>query len=124
MSSNIPKITGTRFVLAVKDLKKSATYYQDQLGFKSVWTDGNWHYLKRELFFVMLGECKDDVSAFETNNHSYFAYIEMEHLPALYEEYLNKDVDIIAELDDKDWGQREFAICTIDGHRVMFGEAI
>ncbi|MEQ8525347.1 VOC family protein [Gracilimonas sp.] len=122
--SNPPKITGTRYVLAVKDLKDSAAYYQNQLGFTSVWTDGNWHFLSRELFFVMLGECKDDVSAFETNDHSYYAYIEMENVKTLYDEYQKRDVDIIAELKDKDWGQREFAIRTIDGHRIMFGETL
>lgn len=73
---------------------------------------------------VMLGECSDDISAFETNNHSYFAYVDMENIDALYEEYLAKEVQILSELDDRPWGQREFSIRTIDGHRIMFGEEI
>ena len=117
-------IIGSRYVLAVKDLAKSAKYYQEQLGFETDWEGEGWHFLKREKFFVMLGECADDVSAFETNNHSYFAYIDVTHIDALYEEYQAKDIDILAQISDKPWGQREFAIRTIDGHRIMFGERI
>lgn len=118
------KITGSRYVLAVRDLAKSATYYQSQLGFNTWWSGEGWHFLRRGLFMVMLGECQDDRSAFETRNHSYFAYIDIEHIEVLYQEYQEKAVDIIAELEDKPWGQREFAIRTIDGHRIMFGQAI
>jgi len=121
---NKPKITGTRYVLAVQNLSRSVDYYQKELGFETLWAGGGWHFLKRGLFIVMLGECADDVSALETNNHSYFAYIDMENIESLYTEYQNKNIDIIAPLKDQDWGQREFAIRTIDGHRIMYGQAI
>lgn len=118
------KIISTRFVLAVKDLGNSAEYYQQQLGFETVWLGEGWHFLNRGKFMVMLGECPDEKSAFETNDHSYFAYVDMENIDALYEEYLMKEIQILSELDDKPWGQREFSIRTIDGHRIMFGEEI
>ncbi|MEP1033346.1 hypothetical protein [Ekhidna sp.] len=76
----MPKIIGTRYVLAVKDLKKSAAYYCNQLKFSTVWDSEDWVFLKRDSCFLMLGECKNDISAHETNNHSYFAYIEMKTL--------------------------------------------
>jgi len=116
------KISGTRYVLAVKDLKKSGDYYRDQLGFKTLWSIEGWHFLIRENFKVMLGECPDDRSAFETNNHSYFAYIDVENIDALYNEFLSKEVKIPSKIEDKPWGQREFSVRTIDGHRIMFGE--
>jgi uncharacterized glyoxalase superfamily protein PhnB len=72
----------------------------------------------------MLGECPDDRSAFETKNHSYFAYIDTEDIDALFAEYADRNVEITSWLQDRPWGQREFAIRTIDGHRIMFGEAI
>lgn len=118
------KITGTRFVLAVKNLQQSAAYYQDQLGFTTWWSGEGWHFLRRGLFMVMLGECPDDRSAFETRNHSYFAYVDVENVDAIYQEYQMKEVEILAEIADKPWGQREFAIRTIDGHRIMFGQAV
>jgi uncharacterized glyoxalase superfamily protein PhnB len=105
-------------------LAKSAEYYQQQLGFTSYWAGEGWNFLRRDSFTVMLGECPDDRSAFETRNHSYFAYIDVEDIDALHAEYQAKDVEIHYELADKPWGQREFGIRTIDGHRIMFGEGI
>jgi catechol 2,3-dioxygenase-like lactoylglutathione lyase family enzyme len=117
-------IIGTRYVLAVQNLERSATYYQQQLGFSTIWSGDGWHFLHREKFMVMLGECADDRSAYETRNHSYFAYIDLEQIDALYEEYVSKGVEILSKLADQPWGQREFSIRTIDGHRIMFGEAL
>ncbi len=117
------KITGSTFVLAVKNLEKSVDYYLNKLGFETVWTDDGWHTVRREKFSIMLGECPDDRSAFETKNHSYFAYIDVENIDKLYEEYQSKDIDM-RPIGDKPWGQREFAITTIDGHRITFGGEI
>ena len=119
-----PKITGSRFVLAVKDLKKSANYYEKQLGFKTIWAGDGWHFLSREKFVVMLGECANEPSAFETGDHSYFAYIDVENVDELYREYSAKEIEILNKIEDKSWSQREFSIRTIDGHRIMFGEVI
>lgn len=119
----MPIINSTRYVLAVQDLAKSATFYQEKLGFASDWHIGGWHQLSRGACTVMLGECPDDRSAFETRNHSYFAYIDVSDIDALHEELRLKNVDIVYPLGDKPWGQREFGICTIDGHRIMFGQA-
>ena len=120
----LPKIEGARYVLAVQDLKKSADYYENELGFTTWWSGEGWHFLKREKFSVMLGECSDDRSAFETRNHSYFAYIDVKNIDHLYAEYAAKNIEILGKVSDRAWGQREFAIRTIDGHRIMFGEAI
>ena len=72
----------------------------------------------------MLGECTEDKSAFETKNHSYFAYVDVINIDALYFEFKSKSVEIISDIDNKSWKQRKFAIRTIDGHRIMFGQAI
>ena len=118
------KFTGTRHVLAVQDLTKSVDFYKDQLDFECVWTDGNWAFLQRNAFFLMLGECREDVSAHETNNHSYFAYVETTSIDSFYNECKINDVEIISALTNQPWGQREFGIRTIDGHRIMFGETL
>ncbi len=118
------KMTGSRYVLAVQDIEKSSRFYEEKLGFKNVCAGDGWHFLKREKFFVMLGECPDDRSAFDTHNHSYFAYIDVENIDALIAELKEKNVQILSDIEDKPWGQREFSIRTIDGHRIMFGEAI
>lgn len=118
------KITGVRYVLAVKDLEKSGNFYTSKLGFKTLWKGRGWHFLSREKFTVMLGECPDDRSAFETVNHSYFAYIDVENIDALHREFKTNEVEILSDLTNEPWGQREFSIRTIDGHRIRFGEEI
>ncbi len=118
-----PKITGSRFVLAVKSLFKSADYYERQLGFITLWTGDGWHFMGREKFIVMLGECPDEPSAFEIGDHSYFAYVDVENIDELYREYSSKEVDVLNEIGDKPWGMREFSIRTIDGHRITFGQS-
>lgn len=121
---NQSKIIGTRYVLVVKDLRKSGDFYITKLGFKTIWSDGGWHFLHRENFIVMLGECPEDRSAFETVNHSYFAYIDVEDIDALYQEFKDKQVEILTAPNNEPWGQREFSIRTLDGHRMRFGQEI
>ena len=119
------KILKTRHVLAVKDLAISVDYYKNKLGFETIWQDGvGWHCLGRDGFEVMLGECRDDRSAFELANHSYFAYVNLEGVDDLHTELVSRGCDITHRLASKPWGQREFGITTVDGHRIMFGEAI
>lgn len=119
------KVLRTRYVLAVQNLARSVDYYISKLGFETIWDDGiGWHCLGRQGFEVMLGECSDDKSAFELGNHSYFAYINVEGVDDLHDELASKGVDIMHRLASKPWGQREFGITTIDGHRIMFGETL
>lgn len=121
---NISTISGSRYVLAVKNLEVSANFYQNEMGLKTEWKGDGWHFLSRGNLFVMLGECPDDRSAFETKNHSYFAYLDVDNIDYLYSEYQSKNIEVISEIKDQDWGQREFGIRTVDGHRIMFGQSI
>ena len=118
------RIAGTRYVLAVKDLKKSGKFYEDQLGFTTIWNGEGWQFLQREKIIIMLGECPDEKAASEIGDHSYFAYIDVEDIDTLYEEYLLKKVEVLSQLENKPWRQREFSIRTIDGHRITFGEEV
>ncbi|MBL7827390.1 MAG: VOC family protein [Saprospiraceae bacterium] len=120
----LTKIYRTRYVLAVQNLALSVQYYQEKLGFTTDWTVGGWHQLSRDVCTVMLGECTDDRSAFELRNHSYFAYIDVEGIDALFEELQARGVEMMSMPTSQPWGQREFGIRTIDGHRVMFGEPL
>ena len=119
-----PKITGTRYVLAVNDLNKSADFYKNKLGFQTVWEGDGWNFLVCDNIKIMLGECPDEKPAAEINSHSYFAYLEVENIDELYNEYESKKIEILSSLENKPWGQREFSIRTIDGHRITFGEEV
>ncbi|MDX1439673.1 MAG: VOC family protein, partial [Rubricoccaceae bacterium] len=99
-------VIGTRHVLAVKDLETSAAYFMDVLGFKRDFDVDGWEFLSLGSFCVMLGECPKDVSARETNNHSYFAYIEVDDVDVLYTRYSDSGAEIISDIADKPWEMR------------------
>ena len=120
----MPEIKGTRYVLAVHDLEKSVAHYTDALGFKLLSEPPGWAFLGRESFVVMLGECKDAIAPTDLGDHSYFAYVQVENSEKLYNEYVGNDVAIGKKLVVEPWGMKEFSIKTIDGHRIMFGEAV
>ena len=119
-----PTLSGSRYVLAVKNLAASAEFYKDKLGFKTIWEDGGWHFLIRDEVKIMLGECPDERPAGELGDHSYFAYVEVTSIDDVYNEFMLKDVTVLSSIENKPWGQREFGIRTIDGHRITFGEPI
>ena len=118
------RITGCRYVLAVNNLVNSADFYKNKLGFQTLWEEGGWHFLIRDGIKIMLGECPDDKPASEINNHSYFAYLEVDNIDMLYKEYQSSGVEVLSSIENKPWGQREFSIRTIDGHRITFGEEV
>jgi uncharacterized glyoxalase superfamily protein PhnB len=72
----------------------------------------------------MLGECADAMPPGELGDHSYYGYITVSDIDALYSEYRKSEVQFTQGLSDKPWGMREFGIRTIDGHRLMFGQEL
>ena len=118
------KIIGNRYVLAVNNLEKSVDFYKNKLGFQTLWEGGGWHFLIRDGIKIMIGECPDDQPAYEIGCHSYFAYLEVKNINELYQEYQSKKVEVLSDIENKPWGQREFSVRTIDGHRITFGEEI
>jgi catechol 2,3-dioxygenase-like lactoylglutathione lyase family enzyme len=122
----MPRLSGSRTVLAVRNLNESTRFYIDVLGFQRDFGDGSdgWSFLSRDEFKVMLGGCPDEKPAGELGNHSYVAYIVVEGIDALYAELSGRGAAAIATPADESWGMREFGIRTPDGHRIRFGEPI
>lgn len=64
------------------------------------------------------------MTAKETNNHAFFAYVNCDGIDELYQEYQKKGVVFNQKIADKPWGLREFGVETPEGHRIMFGQTI
>jgi uncharacterized glyoxalase superfamily protein PhnB len=119
------RITGSRCVLAVRDLSASTNYYTDVLGFRRDPIDApGWSFLTRDDFSVMLGECPDEKPASELGNHSYIAYLYIDGIDRYYEEIAAKGALLTSAPQDKPWGLREFGMQTPDGHRITCGEPL
>ena len=119
------RITGSRCVLAVRDLAVSTSYYSDVLGFRRDPIDApGWSFLTRDGFQVMLGECPDEKPASELGNHSYIAYLYIDGIDQYYEEIAAKGALVTSAPQNKPWGLREFGLSTPDGHRITCGQPI
>lgn len=114
-----------RFVIAVPDVRRSAEYYRDILGFEVIdASHPGWRFLRRDDCVIMAGECPDALAPDSLGDHSYFAYLEVDDAGKLYESLMTNGVDVIKPLCAEPWGMREFGIRTIDGHRIMFGSPV
>ena len=118
------QISKVRFVLAVLDLKRSTDYYTSVLGLDIDFEAPGWSFLSRGSFRIMLGECADAIPPKDLGDHSYYGYITVDDVDALYGEYQQSGAQFIQPLANKPWGMREFGIRTIDGHRLMFGQEL
>jgi uncharacterized glyoxalase superfamily protein PhnB len=117
-----PSINATYFVLAVPDLARSAAFYRDVLGFEEREIgDSGWRMFVRDSCTIMAGECRDALRPSELGDHSYFAYLVVQGVDELYRSVVAKGAEILKPLRDEPWQMREFALRTVDGHRIMFG---
>ena len=117
-------LTHPRYVVAVRDLARSAAYYGDVLGFTVEWREiPGWRRFVRDECVIMAGECPDAPPARDIGDHSYFAYVEVDRIDDFHMTLAERGVEMIKPLRDEPWGMREFGIRTIDGHRMMFGSA-
>lgn len=121
----MPTISNPRFVIAVPDLKISAAFYRDILGFTiHPIPGGGWMFYTSGECTIMAGECPDAVPPSQLGDHSYFAYLEVASLDSLYESVRAKGARICKTIRDEPWGMREFGLFTADGHRIMFGSPV
>jgi catechol 2,3-dioxygenase-like lactoylglutathione lyase family enzyme len=117
-------IEANHYVLAVHDVKASAKFYVEKLGFEVVSEPAGWIFVKRDNVMIMLGECPDDMPASDLGCHSYFAYLRVEDADAWFAEIKSKRAEMLSQIEDKPWGMREFAVRTPDGHRITIGQRI
>lgn len=119
MPANISQFA---FVLAVRDLEKSAAYYRDVLGFRIEWPEGSdWRLAVRDGVRMMLGHCPTDLPAAQTGSHGWFAYLHTDDVDALHRDLAARGGDCTPPRDT-DYGMREIVVTTIDGHRIVFGQ--
>ena len=83
----MPEVTKVRFVLAVLDLGRSTAWYVSALGMSIDFEAPGWSFLSRGSFRVMLGECTDAIPPGELGDHSYYGYVTVDDVDALYAEY-------------------------------------
>ena len=120
----MPTILQNHYVLAVHDVRASAKFYVDALGFRIVAEPPGWIFVLKDNCMIMLGECPDDLHPSALGCHNYFAYLRVDDADAYRAQLTAKGVQSVRDIEDKPWGMREFGITTPDGHRITIGHKI
>ncbi len=121
----MPEILRARSVLAVQDLERSRRFYTDVLGFtEDAISAPGWAFLSKDAFHVMLGECRDEVPAAATGNHSWYIHLVVDDVDAYHREVRAQGAEILTAPTNRAYGLREFTLRTPDGHRLMVGQSI
>ena len=119
------KVKKTQHVLAVNDFDAAEKYFVEKLGFTLQRRIGDdWLFLNLDRFCLMVGNCKGEVLARETGNHSWFAYVNCEGIDELFADYEQRGVTFTQRIATKPWGLREFGVVTPEGHRITFGQEV
>lgn len=118
----MPTIRRHHFVLAVHDMRATAAFFCDTLGFRVVNDPPGWLFVARDACTIMIGECPGSIPAAKLGDHSYFGYLVVDDATALHVEASRRAPSSIGRLEDKPWGMREFAVRTPEGHRLTVGQ--
>lgn len=117
------RISHVRHVLAVPDVARSSSWYQEVLGFTELFAvRDDWRFLQREACGLMLGQCPDAMPVTATGDHSYAGYWVVDDARTLHDRWQERGVTLVKPLRDEPWGMCEFGIRTPDGHRFMIGQ--
>ena len=111
-------------VLAVHDAHRSASFYVEMLGFRIVSEPPGWIFVKKDNCLIMLGECPGDMHPSELGCHNYFGYLRVADADAFYDALKAKGAELLSQIEDKPWQMREFALRTVDGHRITIGHSL
>ena len=97
--------------LPVEDVEKAQAYYVETLGFYIGWLDpSKWiGSVQREDMAIFFRKTE---TPFTPNIHWVFA----EDIDASYMELKNRGADIIDDIEDKPWNQRQFTVRDLNGH--------
>ncbi len=121
------KIIGVAPQLVVRDVKKSAEYYKDILGFTIiglVLDPPVYAMVERDGFQVHFA--KSDTQDIKKNkdyrsiSHDFIIWVP--EIQNFFDEVVSKNAKILEGITVKPYGSREFVIEDYDGHKILVGD--
>jgi len=122
------KIIGSAPILLVADVVKSASYFQDKLGFayERFWGDPPCFCMpRRDGHVVMLSQVDDPkhvVPHYKVVPNMWNIYFWVDDVEAIYAELKDRGANIDYELCVKEYGVKEFGVQDLDGYDIAFGQ--
>ncbi|MGA7559782.1 MAG: VOC family protein [Terriglobales bacterium] len=111
----------------VEDIEKALAFFNDILGFKTLFRQENYAYIHRETVgFRILEQCGPDGAP--PGNRRFAYYIDVRDVDQLYAE-LKPKLDTLPKGDvlgpvNQPYGQRELLVLAPDGNLIAFGHAL
>jgi catechol 2,3-dioxygenase-like lactoylglutathione lyase family enzyme len=113
----VPKFEGISPWFPVSDITAAVAFYRERLGFDLgwIWGDPPTHAnVCRGAIDISLMQKPSEAGPGE-------AYVALRGVDAYYRELQGRHVQV-GELDDREYGMRDFALVDPDGTRLVFGE--
>ena len=110
-------------VMKVADLDKAIKYYVDVLGFHEEFRSGP-PGKAPDYGSVGRGMVQFHLSTGKRGIEKGSIYLIVKDVDKLHEEYKSKGVEIVDALGDRSYQMRDFAIKTLDGQILIFGQGI
>ena len=120
---NAPHPTKSVAVFAVADVRKTVEFYKDVLDFTEHWFWNEdppgfggacWGDIQ-----VMFNQQPHLAGKLTGHQHSFF----VSGVDELYRRHQSKGAKIVADIENKPWGLREYTLEDINGYHLRFGEA-
>ncbi|MEM8549439.1 MAG: VOC family protein [Verrucomicrobiota bacterium] len=124
------QLTGSAPVLLVKDVKASAAYYRDAVGFtydRFYGEPESFVILQRDKMYLMLKQADDPkhiMPHWKVSPQLWNVYFWVNAVDALYAECVRNGAKIDYGLCDQEYGCREFGIQDLDDYDIGFGQII
>jgi catechol 2,3-dioxygenase-like lactoylglutathione lyase family enzyme len=124
-SGTVPAITAAVPVVFVSNVPQAAAFFRDKLGFCVDFLHGNpafYSGVSRNGVTLHLRFVHEPVVTQELREKESLlaAFISVENIKGLFEEYLAKDVPFVAKLHKEAWGGPTFTVRDPDGNWICF----
>ncbi|MCW5909681.1 MAG: VOC family protein [Cyclobacteriaceae bacterium] len=110
--------------IPVESLQQTLNYYKDKLGFDKEWVMGKDGGIQRDEMRLLFGENPDHLLLINNDKYRLELVWFVDCVDEIYNEYKEKEIDVLTESTDEPWGIREFTIKDINGYLIRISETI
>lgn len=106
---------GVSPILPVKNVKETAFFYKEYLGFdiEVLWENPPYGVVSRGLATIEFGEGRMEFSGSGVCN------VFVDDVDRIYQEFISKDIEIVGEIKNRDYGSRDFRIADNNGNILI-----
>jgi catechol 2,3-dioxygenase-like lactoylglutathione lyase family enzyme len=110
----------TTVILPVQNVRETAKFYQNKLGFEVslIWENPVYCSVRRGDVVIEFGEGRKEFAG------SGVCFIHVDNADNIYNEFKSKDIEFVGDLSDRDYGSRDFRIKDNNGNMLIIGHAL